>query len=331
MHNMSSSLIQQPELHSYIQVLRLLRSRSGDRNYLNRFVRTRAELSFGFPATEVRKITQEKDKLYIDVTFLGLYGASSPLPAFYTEELLEEAREEGCAVRDFYDLISQPFFNQYFQAWSKYRLLPQIVEENNSALLERIFSLAGISTRFQKNSQKNSQQNNKIEPEVFSLFPCIGLFTHGTRSAEGLFVLVSGLLPHCPVKIEENVISMEPIPEEKRCLVNLSNNCIGDECYLGKKIRSCSNKLCIHIQVNSHEEFESLLPGKVVFNKLQYLLKHYLTDSMCVEISIKIMNNAIMQRRLYSNGKCIPGVNIWLNKVSGPVKIPVDLSCSLDG
>ena len=323
MHNMSSSLIQQPELHSYIQVLRLLRRNNSDRNYLNSSVRTRAELSLGFPATEVRRITQEEDKLYIDVTFLGLYGASSPLPTFYTEELLGEAREEGCAVRDFYDFISQPFFHQYFQAWSKYRLLPQVVEENNTALLERIFSLAGISTCFHKNG-------NKIKPEVFSLFPCIGLFTHGTRSAEGLSVLVSGLFPHCSVKIEENVISMEPIPEEQRCLLNLANNYVGDECYLGKKIRSCSNKVRIYIQVNSYEEFAGLLPGGELFNKLRYLLRHYLPDGIGVEVSLAITGSAIVQHKLYSSDNCVLGVNIWLDKVSGPLRIPVDLSCSMD-
>jgi len=51
-------------------------------------------LSLGFPASDLEKIEElegnHPPRYKITANFLGLYGSSSPLPTWYTEELLEE-------------------------------------------------------------------------------------------------------------------------------------------------------------------------------------------------------------------------------------------------
>ena len=68
------------------------------------------ELSLNFPTSDVSKI--EKIKLNgkpgyrITVTFLGLYGTSSPLPTFYTETLFREQAEDNPLTREFIDILN---------------------------------------------------------------------------------------------------------------------------------------------------------------------------------------------------------------------------------
>ena len=51
-------------------------------------VRFRPLLSLAFPAATVADITEKDKRFQIEGTFIGLYGISSPLPAYFTENLL---------------------------------------------------------------------------------------------------------------------------------------------------------------------------------------------------------------------------------------------------
>jgi type VI secretion system protein ImpH len=57
-------------------------------------IRFRPEVSMVFPATDVRRVAvvdgpSEDESIYqIDVTFMGLYGVSTPLPLHYAVDVL---------------------------------------------------------------------------------------------------------------------------------------------------------------------------------------------------------------------------------------------------
>ncbi|MFO8111269.1 MAG: type VI secretion system baseplate subunit TssG [Desulfosalsimonadaceae bacterium] len=68
-------------------------------------------MSLAFPPADIDRIQemdlQEHSGYEITANFLGLYGISSPLPTFYTEELMHEAAEDESVCRDFIDVINQ--------------------------------------------------------------------------------------------------------------------------------------------------------------------------------------------------------------------------------
>jgi len=111
---------------SFVQVMRLARKHLDPKGeeglpeipWQDR-VRVRPELSLAFPASDVAGVEKDGDNLRVTTTFLALYGASSPLPTFYTEDLMDEASNDESVCRDFLDIIHQRLYHLWFQCWSK--------------------------------------------------------------------------------------------------------------------------------------------------------------------------------------------------------------------
>ena len=138
--------------YSFFQALRLLRRRfsSGDASSgtPEDYIRVRPDLNLSFPAADIAKIeadeSAEQKQFRITATFFGLYGASSPLPTFYTEDLILEAGQDESVSRDFLDIFHHRLYGLLFQAWMKYRLFFQVAEEKDAQQLERLYCLLGL-------------------------------------------------------------------------------------------------------------------------------------------------------------------------------------------
>ena len=102
-------LLRQPQRYAFSQAVHLLRRWANPQNdqeleaFLRGSLRFRPALSLAFAVSDVADLeldlplrpaasntdptVQPFDKARMTATFLGLYGASSPLPKFYTERL----------------------------------------------------------------------------------------------------------------------------------------------------------------------------------------------------------------------------------------------------
>jgi len=181
-----------PRAFSFVQAVRLLRQAHGGADtaraerFLRERLRVRSLLSLGFPATDLTELEDlppregesgpDQDRFRLTATFLGLYGPSSPLPTFYTEELLDEQSDDRSVSRDFLDVVGDGFFTLFFLAWTRHRLSLKAWEERDAATMERLFSLVGLG-----------------DPEVRNVFSTpglmlrsAGLLTQFPRSAVGL-------------------------------------------------------------------------------------------------------------------------------------------------
>ena len=102
--NLKLELLKKGHAFSFFQVMRLLRLLVSDwerteekRVKEGEKIRIRPELSLTFPASDVAKIeefTDDGPSFLVTATMLGLYGTSSPLPTFYTEDLMNEEAED---------------------------------------------------------------------------------------------------------------------------------------------------------------------------------------------------------------------------------------------
>ncbi len=154
MTTLIGELLERGQEFSFVQVMRLARRHLDPEGEAGipgipwqERVRIRPELSLAFPAADVAKVERDGDNQKITATFLGLYGPASPLPAFFTEDLMDEASGDESVFRDFLDIIHQRLYHLYFECWSKYRLLIRIVEENNPIDRERLLCLIGLGER----------------------------------------------------------------------------------------------------------------------------------------------------------------------------------------
>ena len=283
--NLKLDLLKKGHEFSFFQVMRLLRllgagqkASSDSYDHETGNIRMRPELSLAFPASDISKIEEiegEEASFLITATFLGLYGPSSPLPTFYTEDLLDEASRDSSVARDFLDIFNHRIFSLLFHCWTKYRQFYKVIEEKNEKDMERLFCLMGLG-----------EEKLRKDMEAYSLIRYAGLFTQFPRSTVGLETLLSDAFRGIPVAIIPCLERKVAIPEDQRLYLGISGNYIGEDCVLGEEITDRMGKFRIKLGPVEGKQFNSLLRGSPDHKRLAFLTKFYLADQLEFDIEL---------------------------------------------
>jgi type VI secretion system protein ImpG len=302
-----TDLLENGHEFSFVQVMRLARKHidpEGEEGlpeipWQDR-VRVRPELSLAFPASDVAAVERDGDNLRVTATFLALYGASSPLPAFYTEDLMDEASNDESVCRDFLDIIHQRLYHLWFQCWSKYRLLIRVVEENNPIDKQRLLCLIGLGEKELAGSV----------PDAFSLLRYTGILTQYPRSAMGLKTILRDALGMKSITIIQNILRLVPIPDDQRMRMLVSGRRLGMDTVLGSKIADRMGKIRIRVGPLAWREFNDLLPGTARNDKLTGLTRFYLADPLDVELELVLAAGEAQPIRI-GDPEARLGLNTW--------------------
>jgi len=288
-------------------LLRRLQARSNTTGALaDDHIRVRPALNLAFPAADIAKIEnvqyEEQDRYNITATFFGLYGSSSPLPTFYTEDLINEAGQDESVSRDFLDIIHHRLYSLLFQAWLKYRLFFQVAEEHSDAHIERLFCLLGLG---------DPDQRRKI-PDVHGLLRYIGLFTQFPHSATGLITILRDALEDVPVQLASCIHRMAKIPESQRMKMGISGSALGVDTYVGEEIEDRMGKFRIQIGPLNQADFLRFTPGNPGYVKLTTLTELYITEPFEYEVELILAANQAKTVSLGDPVRSVLGVTTWV-------------------
>ncbi len=311
--DLKERLLAEASKFSFFQIIRLLKLLARDRGEGPK-IQISPDLSFSFPPTDVVAVREDEEgRFQVTTTFLGLYGTSSPLPNFYTEELFEEERQEESTQREFLNLLNQRIYDLFLKVISRYRLFFQVVEEESEEHLQILFCLLGLGEPLYRNEL----------PEVQFLCRYLGLLTQYPRSQAGLEILLRDLLGDLPLRIEPCVLRRVGIPEDQRALLGLRNITLGQNLYLGTEVIDRQGKFLIHIGPLDHEDFEKVSPGGSLFRRLTWLVDFYLSVPLEYEIEVELKSGQVKPASLGGEGWQMLGINTWLvSSVSeGPLKV----------
>lgn len=306
--SVTGSLLETPTGYSFFQAIRLLRLHSHNcagkelEEFFRDHLRVRPQLSLGFPATDLTDIDQEEqedgDLYHLEATFLGLYGASSPLPVFYTEELLEEASEDKSVTRDFLNILNNNAYVQFFRAWSRSRLMIKAVDEQDHSWLERLDSLLGYG---------HYKAFSHVPPEC-RRYRHIGLLTQYPRSALGLETLLKDSLQHANIEVEQCVLRKVKIPEDQRFCLGEDTNPLGERSWIGEELEDRNSKFAVHLRGLDSGRFHQLLPGAEDGDKLDNLVRGYLVEPFKYDLVLEMMpgeaNTAVLGGEEWSGLGC---------------------------
>lgn len=297
---------------SFFQAIRLLRfiigretEKGAKREPLANAVRIRPKLSLAHPSREIDRIDIESEdppRYELTANFLGLYGESSPLPAFYTEDLMDESPEGESAIRRFFDIINFPIYQLFYQCWTKYRPFLKVVDEEDENYLEMMYSLMGMSAP--------NIRDNIFYP--MQLLKYVGLLSLSPKSALGLKRLLADALDEPRVEIIPCIRRMVQIPEEQRCYLGQRGNRLGEECYLGEVMGDRTRKFRIRIGPVKARNFRYLLPGTAKYRKIIFMSDIYLTDPYERDLAVAIEPGEVETARLGDLYWSQLGIDTWL-------------------
>jgi type VI secretion system protein ImpH len=303
-------LLDESSRFSFIQAYRLLihliskeNNLSVESHEIEKRIFVHPQLSLTYPESDVCRIDElSSNNFLMEVTFLGLYGTSSPLPSFYTEDLLHEQSEDLSVSRDFIDIINYPIYQIFFKCWCKSHLFYSIVERTNSDILQRLYCLLGI---------EGEKLRDRVE-NPYGLLRYIGLTTHFPRSAESLRTLLSDALNESSINIEQCVTRVAKIPEDQLFSLGVSGNIIGNNCFLGNEIVDNMGKFRVHAGPFNSESFHRFLPHQPLFHKMKQLINFYMDKAFIWDFKMYLKGDNIKTTCLGSNKWSSLGWESWI-------------------
>ena len=244
------------------------------------YIRVRPRLSLSFPESDVSSVRLNKwRQVEVETNFFGLYGVTSPLPHFYTEDLID-AEQNGCnAIRRFVDIFHYASYPLLVKAWSRNRLASGLEPLSHSRHVLRDTSWLGLMEP--KLRQRFDQWRKML--------PLAPILSSTSRSASGLQFLVARIVGSGVVSIVPCYQARRRIPVIHSLRVGIQNNVIGSSATLGSIMVDHANNVLINISDIQSSVARSIVPGGVRFRLLQQGVMLFLKSSLRVTIKIQAL------------------------------------------
>jgi len=279
---LEADILDNGSAYSVRQLVRLLRGRltasTGEvaSSGTVRWPRMRPELSLELPRFEVARVERYEDRYEIVTTFLGLYGVSSPLPAFYTEELIEAAQEDRTTAQTLLDVIHQHLFELYVEGREKYQALDATVERGDRRFRDTLRSLVGL----------RDPEVRRTLPDPDRMLRYLALLGPQQRSAAGLRTLLEDALGSIEVDVAECVERRVRIPLASRVRLGQQSHALGDNTVIGIRVNDRLGRFRIRIGPMGEEQFHALVNRHNHWNWLVGLIRFYLHTPLQCELEL---------------------------------------------
>lgn len=278
-------------------------------------VRFRADASLSFPVGEVQDICSPEDddedaktRYQLTGTFLGLYGPSSPMPAFYTELLIKEegagTDEDRARLREFLDIFDHRMFSFCYRALSKYRYHLLFEPGGKDPTSQYMLSLIGRGTE----GMPDNRPVDAIRTIRYS-----GLMTQQPKSCAGLEGILRDFFQGIDVSIEQCVGRWLHVEDYNDLGVRFC--ALGEDMIIGSRKYDRNGKFRITLGPVKFEDYMQFLPGRKKTSELHELVRLYLLDELEFDVEIWLLAEEVPTTQLGGNDPApMLGWTTWLGE-----------------
>lgn len=267
-----------------------------------------ANPSLGFPGSDIERVEffEEHGELRarLNVNLVGLFGAGSPLPAFYGEQALGDG-EAGNPTRDFLDLFNNRLQRLLLPIWRKYRYWARFTGGASDPFSAELFALIGLGGPAIRQTRELNWNR---------LLPYLGLLSLRAHSAALIESVLRYYFKHAELTIEQCLERQVDILAEQRNRLGLANSRLGDSLVLGERVRDRGGKFRIHIRELSWERFHEFLPLGTGYQPLCALVRFTLRDPLDYDIRLQLRRDEIRELRIGEGNPCRLGWTSWLGR-----------------
>lgn len=267
-------------------------------------MRFTATPSLGFPACDITGVVASDDpdgrrRFEIEVPFLGLYGPSSPLPAFVTEHVIARDRDND-SMRDFLDVFNHRAVELLYSIWRKYRHSATYQTGATDPISRYVIALTGLL------SLTSAESSLSLE----SLLPFAGPLAVAGHSAALLSTLVSHQFDGVPARVEEFVPRRATVDDAQKNRLGVGNSTLGDDWVLGGSVPDLTGKFRLWIGPVGIERYRAFLPGLPDRRRLSDLIDATVRARLDYEVVLIVRDEEVPPWRLGQSGAL--GHDAWL-------------------
>lgn len=269
--------------YSFFQLANLLRRFSALHNMIEEVpveVRYRAMPSLAFPAADIDHCELHpagyQQFLDVTVTFMGLFGPASPLPAFYTERVIQSLDQKSPS-RDLMDVFNHRYISLLQSCWEKYRYYTHYHPDGNDQYTQWLLSLLGIDP--QTLPMVSSLRWHK-------LLPFVGVLLNNVCSADLLCRIVAAYFDLKAVSVQPWTKREISIAQDQCNRIGQLNSQLGSDLLLGATVVDVSGKFALQIVDLSPDQYRFFLPDGDGFSELIDLVRFVLKDPLDFDLHL---------------------------------------------
>ncbi|MBV4511525.1 MULTISPECIES: type VI secretion system baseplate subunit TssG [Pseudomonas] len=265
-----------------------------------------ANPGLGFAAHDIDRVEffmeQGQLRARLRLNVLGLFGAGSPLPAFYGEQAFAE-RSGGNPTRDFLDLFHHRLHRLMLPIWRKYRYRACFRAGANDRFSEQMFALMGLGA---------AAIRGVCQVDCKRLLPYLGLLSLRVHSAALIESVLRYYFMHEALFLEQWVARTVEVCQTQRNHLGRANSALGDDLVLGHRIADRSGKFRVHVRALCWERFHDFLPTGSAYQPLRSLVRLTLRDPLDYDLSLMLAQGQIKALHIGENTVCRLGWTTWL-------------------
>jgi type VI secretion system protein ImpH len=294
-HPLIRALEEDPASFTFFQAIRLLEQAHpetvpvGESGPASReVVRLRPTSSLAFPTSDLTAVTRRQrgePPFEIETPIFGLYGPSSPLPAFYSEDILKrELLGESDPARVFLDVLNHRLLALLFRAWSKYRWEFTFQPGATDRTSQHLSGLIGLATKGLR---------ERVGLPAGRLLRYAGFVSQRPRGAVFLAGVISDYFDDVPADVEQCVLRRVEVPMEDQNGIGITNATLGKDLVIGRSVPDRTGKCRIRLGPMDRARFEEFLPVGGSYPRLGALVRFLLPDPLVYDLRLVLKGSEV--------------------------------------
>jgi len=272
----------------------------------------RSRVGLDFPASDLVSAEFPEDDaapIRLTVAFMGLAGASGPLPAPFTELVIQrnaDRSKDHFATRDFLDIFNHRLISFLYRSRKKHRAALNNRSPEQTQWAGWLFDLAGLKFAADKRDSRRWAR---------SLLRYSGVLSNQVRSMAGLEAMLGD---HFGVSVrgEQLLGRWLPIDARDRTRVGVrlgANQRLGIDAVLGARAWDQMGRIRLHLGAMRLARLREFLPLGAAFEAVARIARVHLQQDIDIDLRLRLEPNQAAGMRLSRARDCRLGWTSWLN------------------